>query len=110
MFRAFTITSGNGGVGKTALTVNPGISRALLERGTCILNADIDMAHRALIPGRDASRVFKRIAARTSGVEYKEEAGGPTQEGFVDRLARAVFPRSIQLIPFLEHSWHTKYI
>jgi septum site-determining protein MinD len=53
MFRAFTITSGKGGVGKTTLTVNLGISLALLNRETCILDADIGMANMALILGMD---------------------------------------------------------
>jgi MinD-like ATPase involved in chromosome partitioning or flagellar assembly len=91
MFQAFTITSGNGSGGMTPLTVNLGISLALLERETCILDADIGMADMALFLGMGASRTFKRIAARRSGVGYKEEAGDPAQENFVGRLARAGF-------------------
>jgi len=53
MFRAYTITSGKGGVGKTTLTVNLGISLALQNRKTCILDADIGMANMALILGMD---------------------------------------------------------
>ena len=53
MIRAYTITSGNGGVGKTTLTVNLGISLALLGRETYILDADIGMANMALILGMD---------------------------------------------------------
>ena len=53
MFRAYTITSGKGGVGKTTLTVNLGISLALLDRETYILDADIGMANMALILGMD---------------------------------------------------------
>jgi septum site-determining protein MinD len=53
MIRAYTITSGKGGVGKTTLTVNLGISLALLGRETCILDADIGMANMALILGMD---------------------------------------------------------
>ncbi len=53
MIRAYTITSGKGGVGKTTLTVNLGISLAQLERETYILDADIGMANMALILGMD---------------------------------------------------------
>lgn len=53
MIRAYTITSGKGGVGKTTLTVNLGISLALLDRETYILDADIGMANMALILGMD---------------------------------------------------------
>lgn len=53
MFRAYTITSGKGGVGKTTLTVNLGIALALLNRKTYILDADIGMANMALILGMD---------------------------------------------------------
>ena len=53
MLRAYTITSGKGGVGKTTLTVNLGISLAMLNRETCILDADIGMANMALILGMD---------------------------------------------------------
>jgi len=53
MIRAYTITSGKGGVGKTTLTVNLGISLALLNRQTYILDADIGMANMALILGMD---------------------------------------------------------
>jgi septum site-determining protein MinD len=53
MIRAYTITSGKGGVGKTTLTVNLGISLALLGRETVILDADIGMANMALILGMD---------------------------------------------------------
>jgi septum site-determining protein MinD len=53
MLRAYTITSGKGGVGKTTLTVNLGISLAMLGRETYILDADIGMANMALILGMD---------------------------------------------------------
>lgn len=53
MIRAYTITSGKGGVGKTTITVNLGISLALLGRETYILDADIGMANMALILGMD---------------------------------------------------------
>lgn len=53
MIRAYTITSGKGGVGKTTLTVNLGISLAQLERETYILDADIGMANMGLILGMD---------------------------------------------------------
>lgn len=53
MIRAYKITSGKGGVGKTTLTVNLGISLALLNRETYILDADIGMANMALILGMD---------------------------------------------------------
>ncbi|WP_321506736.1 cell division ATPase MinD [uncultured Methanoregula sp.] len=53
MIRAYTITSGKGGVGKTTLTVNLGISLALLNHQTYILDADIGMANMALIMGMD---------------------------------------------------------
>ncbi len=53
MIRAYTITSGKGGVGKTTITVNLGISLALLKRETYILDADIGMANMALILGMD---------------------------------------------------------
>jgi septum site-determining protein MinD len=53
MIQAYTITSGKGGVGKTTLTVNLGISLALLNHQTYILDADIGMANMALILGMD---------------------------------------------------------
>jgi septum site-determining protein MinD len=53
MIKAYTITSGKGGVGKTTLTVNLGISLALLNRETYILDADIGMANMSLILGMD---------------------------------------------------------
>ena len=53
MIRAYTITSGKGGVGKTTITVNLGISLALLGRETYILDADIGMANMALVLGMD---------------------------------------------------------
>ncbi len=53
MIRSYTITSGKGGVGKTTITVNLGISLALLNRETYILDADIGMANMALILGMD---------------------------------------------------------
>ena len=53
MIRAYTITSGKGGVGKTTITVNLGVSLALLNRETYILDADIGMANMALILGMD---------------------------------------------------------
>ena len=53
MIRAYTITSGKGGVGKTTITVNLGISLALLGRETYILDADIGMANMSLILGMD---------------------------------------------------------
>jgi len=57
------------------------VRRAAAYKTPCVLK----------YPGTDASRAFKRIAAQMSGVEYEDEPGEPKQEGFVDRLARAVF-------------------
>ncbi|RPI39919.1 MAG: septum site-determining protein MinD, partial [Methanoregulaceae archaeon] len=57
------------------------VRRAAAYKSPCVLK----------YPGTDASRAFKRIAAQMSGVEYEEDAGELKQEGFVDRLARAVF-------------------
>lgn len=53
MIRAYTVTSGKGGVGKTTITVNLGVSLALLNKETYILDADIGMANMALILGMD---------------------------------------------------------
>jgi septum site-determining protein MinD len=57
------------------------VRRAAAYKTPCVLK----------YPGSEASRAFKRIAAHMSDVEYKDEPGEPKQEGFVDRLARAVF-------------------
>ena len=57
------------------------VRRAAAYKTPCVLK----------YPGSDASRAFKRIAAQMSGVEYEDDSGEPRQEGFVDRLARAVF-------------------
>ena len=61
MIRAYTITSGKGGVGKTTLAVNLGISLAQLNRETYILDADIGMANMALILGMDNVTVRKLV-------------------------------------------------
>jgi len=42
-------------------------------------------------PTSDASRAFKRISADIAGIEYVEDAAPALQEGFIDRLARALF-------------------
>ena len=73
MFQAFTITSGKGGVGKTTLAVNLGISLALLNRETYILDADIGMANMALILGIDkfmseARAITNQIGNSTAAV------------------------------------------
>ena len=79
MFRAFTITSGKGGVGKTTLTVNLGISLALLDRETYILDADIGMANMALILGMDEVPVtLHEVLAGKADIEdaiYEGPAG-----------------------------------
>jgi septum site-determining protein MinD len=79
MFRAYTITSGKGGVGKTTLTVNLGISLALLDRETYILDADIGMANMALILGMDEVPVtLHEVLAGKADIEdavYEGPAG-----------------------------------
>jgi cell division ATPase MinD len=79
MFRAYTITSGKGGVGKTTLTVNLGISLSLLERETYILDADIGMANMALILGMDEVPVtLHEVLAGKADIEdaiYEGPAG-----------------------------------
>jgi septum site-determining protein MinD len=42
-------------------------------------------------PTSRASRAFKRISADVAGIEYIEEETEAAREGFVDRLARALF-------------------
>ncbi len=42
-------------------------------------------------PSSGASRAFKRLSANIAGIEYTEEETKPSREGFVDRLARALF-------------------
>ncbi|NMA89046.1 MAG: septum site-determining protein MinD, partial [Methanoculleus bourgensis] len=42
-------------------------------------------------PTSSASRAFKRISADVAGIEYVEEEVPEPREGFVDRLARALF-------------------
>jgi septum site-determining protein MinD len=43
-------------------------------------------------PSSDASRAFRRISANLAGIESQEEdLNAPVREGFVDRLARALF-------------------
>jgi septum site-determining protein MinD len=79
MIRAYTITSGKGGVGKTTLTVNLGISLALLNRETYILDADIGMANMALILGMDNVPVtLHEVLAGKANIEdaiYEGPAG-----------------------------------
>jgi septum site-determining protein MinD len=79
MFRAYTITSGKGGVGKTTLTVNLGISLSLLDRETYILDADIGMANMALILGMDEVPVtLHEVLAGKADIEdaiYEGPAG-----------------------------------
>ena len=79
MIRAYTITSGKGGVGKTTLTVNLGISLALLDRETYILDADIGMANMALILGMDEVPVtLHEVLAGKADIEdaiYEGPAG-----------------------------------
>lgn len=79
MFRAFTITSGKGGVGKTTLTVNLGISLALLNRKTCILDADFGTASMSLILGMDEVPVtLDEVLAGKADIEdavYEGPAG-----------------------------------
>jgi septum site-determining protein MinD len=79
MIRAYTITSGKGGVGKTTITVNLGISLALLERETYILDADIGMANMALILGmEDVPVTLHEVLAGKSSIEnaiYEGPAG-----------------------------------
>jgi len=57
------------------------VRRAAAYKTPCVLK----------YPGTDASRAFKRIAVQMCGVEYEEGSERTKEEGFVDRLARAVF-------------------
>ncbi|MDD2787733.1 MAG: septum site-determining protein MinD, partial [Methanoculleus sp.] len=42
-------------------------------------------------PMSEASKAFKRLSADIGGIEYVEDAAPVVREGFVDRLARALF-------------------
>ena len=57
------------------------VRRAAAYKSPCVLK----------YPHTPSTRAFKRIAAQMSGVEYEEENDEARQDGFVDRLARAVF-------------------
>jgi septum site-determining protein MinD len=57
------------------------VRRAAAYKSPCVLK----------YPTAPATRAFKRIAAKIAGAEYEEEPHKAHDEGFVDRLARAVF-------------------
>lgn len=79
MIRAYTITSGKGGVGKTTITVNLGVSLALQKKETYILDADIGMANMALILGMEEVPVtLHEVLAGKADIEeaiYEGPAG-----------------------------------
>ena len=51
MIRAYTITSGKGGTGKTTVTANLGTALAQYGRETCIIDTDMGMANLGLVMG-----------------------------------------------------------
>jgi len=51
MIRAYTITSGKGGTGKTTVTANLGVALAQHGRETCVVDTDIGLANLGLVLG-----------------------------------------------------------
>ncbi len=51
MIRAYTITSGKGGTGKTTVTANLGVALAQYGRETCVVDTDIGLANLGLVLG-----------------------------------------------------------
>ena len=93
MIKAYTITSGKGGVGKTTLTVNLGISLALLNRETYILDADIGMANMSLILGMDDVPVtLHEVLPGKANIEDAIYQGPARGKSGAERYLAAGFP------------------
>ncbi|NLA39329.1 MAG: P-loop NTPase [Methanomicrobiales archaeon] len=64
-----------------AIPEDPNVRRASASRSPIVVK----------YPTSDASRAFKRISADIAGIEYVEDEMPEGREGFVERLARALF-------------------
>lgn len=59
--KAFVVTSGKGGVGKTTLTANLGAALALRNKKVCVIDADIGLRNLDIIMGLESRIVFDLV-------------------------------------------------
>ena len=59
--RAFVVTSGKGGVGKTTVTANLGMALALRGKKVCVIDSDIGLRNLDVIMGLESRIVYDLV-------------------------------------------------
>ena len=59
--RAFVVTSGKGGVGKTTVTANLGVALALRSKRTCVIDSDIGLRNLDVVMGLENRIVYDLV-------------------------------------------------
>ncbi|MCL2547932.1 MAG: septum site-determining protein MinD [Symbiobacteriaceae bacterium] len=72
MAEVLVVTSGKGGVGKTTATANLGVSLALLDRRTLVIDSDIGLRNLDLVLGVEASVAHDWLEYLEGKVELKQ--------------------------------------
>jgi septum site-determining protein MinD len=70
MSKVYTVTSGKGGVGKTTIAVNLGVSLSRMRKKTIVVDADLAMGSVAAILGLDETPVtLHEVLASKGSIE-----------------------------------------
>lgn len=116
--KAFVITSGKGGVGKTTLTANLGAALALKGRKVCVIDTDIGLRNLDIVMGLENRIVFDivdvvegKCRAKQALIKHKKAEGLFLLPASQTRTKESVHPDQIKsMINKLKNEEHFDYI
>lgn len=116
--KAFVITSGKGGVGKTTLTANLGAALALKGKKVCVIDTDIGLRNLDIVMGLENRIVFDivdvvegKCRAKQALIKHKKAEGLFLLPASQTRTKESVHPDQIKsMINKLKNEEHFDYI
>lgn len=99
MAKIIALVSGKGGVGRTCMTLNLGVSLALLEKKVLLVDADLGMPDLGLYAGvKDRPPTFYDVLTK----DKRRDIAGAIQKISVDDKSFDILPCSFSLREFLD--------